>query len=331
MRLLVGERAGVALALVERVQVLVEVARVERVPRVQLGDDAEVHEPVGLERLVERARRVRRHVRARLGDRLELAPARRIGLGRGQLARLLGVPLGEPDDRAGGDAHRLQLFLPVVRLRVVEEVERGQRGVDVPLQVEEALAVDDVAEHRVARRALLHELGVDARLVRVLPRRRHLGEEPVPHRAALPHRDDVALLRAPRLGRHREAGLLARVEHVEVVERVAADLRVGGRASGRRSALADDELAGADVDRLVLEDVRERARALDRNRRRLGRAEEGGEELRPLGREPGLGVEGLLAERGDTGVHASPPSGLEPGARFVARRSAVEWSRGAGR
>ena len=86
-------------AAVERVEVPVEVAGAERVPGVELGGDAQVDEPVRLQRLPEVARRVRRDARADLGDALKLGFARRIGLDRGQLARLLRVPLGEADHR----------------------------------------------------------------------------------------------------------------------------------------------------------------------------------------------------------------------------------------
>ena len=55
----------------------------------------------------------------------------RIRLCRGQLARLLGVALGEADQRLRADAHGLELFLLGVGLRVVQEVELRQARVDV--------------------------------------------------------------------------------------------------------------------------------------------------------------------------------------------------------
>ena len=71
------ERAVGQAALVERQQVLVEMAGVERIPAVQFGDHRQVAEPVILQRLVEIARRVRRHVAADFGDLQQLRPALR--------------------------------------------------------------------------------------------------------------------------------------------------------------------------------------------------------------------------------------------------------------
>jgi hypothetical protein len=51
--ILAVETAVFEALLVEGLEVLIEVSRVERVPAVELGDDAEVVEPVGLERFPE--------------------------------------------------------------------------------------------------------------------------------------------------------------------------------------------------------------------------------------------------------------------------------------
>ena len=127
-RLLAGERAAGEVALVEREQVLVEVAGVEGVPGVQLGDHAQVDEPVGLQRLPEIARRVRRHVAADLGDLFELGFALRRRLRRRPSAR----PAPRGARRSGSRRRRrwpcLQFLLLVVGLRVVEEIEACQAG-----------------------------------------------------------------------------------------------------------------------------------------------------------------------------------------------------------
>ena len=99
LSLIVCQRAVGQPAVVERLQMPVEVAGAERVPGVQLGGDAQVDEPIRLQRLPEVARRVRGDAGADLGDALQLGFASRIGLDRGQLARLLRVPLGEADHR----------------------------------------------------------------------------------------------------------------------------------------------------------------------------------------------------------------------------------------
>ena len=94
-RRLRGERAVGQPLSVERQQVLVEVTGVEGVPPVELGDHAEVAEPVVLQRLVEVARRVGRHVAADGGDAFQFGPADRIGGLGDQLLGERGVPLGE--------------------------------------------------------------------------------------------------------------------------------------------------------------------------------------------------------------------------------------------
>ena len=79
-RLLVGKRAvGKALP-IERQQVLIEVAGIERIPAVQLGDYRQMAEPVVLQGLVKIARRMGRHVRADIGDFFQFGFADRIGL-----------------------------------------------------------------------------------------------------------------------------------------------------------------------------------------------------------------------------------------------------------
>ena len=44
-----------------------------------------------------------------------------------------------------------ELLLLVVRQRVVEEIQVRQAFGDFPLEIEQALAIDDVAQHGVAR------------------------------------------------------------------------------------------------------------------------------------------------------------------------------------
>ncbi len=184
-----GQRAVGEPLPVERQQVLVEVPGVERVPAVQLGDHAEVAEPVRLQRLVEVARRVRRDAAAHGGDALELGPPFGVGGGRGQRLGQGGVPLGEHDDRVAGDVHRDELLAPVVRLDVAGEVERGQGACDVGLEVEHPLAVDLVVEDGVPGGALLHELGEDPGVVGGPPLLGQHREHPVAQRAPPPVRD----------------------------------------------------------------------------------------------------------------------------------------------
>ena len=93
------QRAVGQAALVKRQQVLIEVAGVEGIPAVELGDHGQVAEPVVLERLVEIPRRVRRHVAANLGDLQQLRAPLRAGFLRRQLPSQGGVAFGEEDER----------------------------------------------------------------------------------------------------------------------------------------------------------------------------------------------------------------------------------------
>ena len=88
---------------------------------------------------------------ADLGDALQLGFARRICLGRGQLARLLRVPLGETDHRVQRDAHRLEFLALGERVAIGRIVELGQRSRRCRLEVTKAPPVDLVVEHGVAR------------------------------------------------------------------------------------------------------------------------------------------------------------------------------------
>ena len=156
---------------------------------------------------------------------------------------------------------------------------------------------------------LLHELGEDAGFVGVDPFVRHLGEDPVPLGAALPERDDLLGVDAAGILVGGEGGLLAVVEVPEVPEGVDADLGVGRRRLRRRPALADDELAVVDDDRLVLHDVPEGQGVPHRRRERErpGPLVELREEPGPLGADRRPGLERLCSELLDAFVHGHPP------------------------
>ena len=161
----------------------------ERVPAVQLCDDGEVAEPVGLERLVEGPRGACAGTRAQVSETsLEARRGGRGPLALRHLARERGVALGQRDDRVRDNVHRAKLLAPVLGERVGGELERiprgsarrlvvvarfilepGERGGHFRPEVEHAVLVDLAVGHRVAGRALLHELREDARGVRGLP------------------------------------------------------------------------------------------------------------------------------------------------------------------
>ena len=120
-------------------------------------------------------------------------------------------------------------------------------------------------------------------------------------RPALPEGDDLFGVGAAGAGFDAEGCFETGIEDVQILQGVAAQLGVGGGVLWGGTLLADDELALADDDGLVLEQVLEGEGALDGDGG--GGAEEGaqfpveiGEELRPLGGEGFAGVEGLLAQ-----------------------------------
>ena len=211
-------------------------------------------EPVGLQRLVEVARRVGRHPAADVGDRQQFAAPRlvlslrRLGLGE------LRVAFGEADHGVAGDGHRAQLLALVEGLRVALEIEGGFRLRDVGFEIEHPLAVELAVGHRVARRALLHELGEAASRVGVQPLLRQLGEHLVAQRAAAPERNDLALVLGDDLGSDLVLRLGARVEDAQVLGAVARELRIGRDRLRARPALADDELAVAHPEGLAVAD-----------------------------------------------------------------------------
>ena len=198
--LVAGERAVGQPFLVERLEVLVQLAGVEGVPRVEFGGHAQVDEPVVLQRLPEIAGRVGGDVGADVGDAFEFALAGRVGLLRGQFARLFRVAFGEADDGIRRDRHRLELLLFGVGVGIVEEIQRVEAGLDVGLEVQHPLVVDFVVQHGVAGGALLHKLGENPGFVGRVPFGRHLLEDEFAHRLALPEGDDrvgVALAALP--------------------------------------------------------------------------------------------------------------------------------------
>ena len=202
------------------------------------------------------------------------------------------------------------------------EVERREGGRDVGLEVEEAAPVDLVVEHRVPGRPLLHELGEEAGLVERVPLRGQRREEPVAQGAAAPVGDHLPLVGLDHVRRHRVARLRPRVEDAQVLEAVAGQLGERGHGLRGRAALADDQLALAEVDRLLLAEVEERAGAHHRDRpAAVVLAVEAGEEDGALGRDRGRRLEAAAAQGFGAGVHGvSLRSARRGRARGRARR-----------
>jgi hypothetical protein len=282
---------------IERQEVLVEPPGAEGVPGVEFGGDAEVDEPVVLDRLPEVARRVGRHPRAHGGDALQLRASHAVRLAGGERQGPRRVPPGEGHEGLGALQHRLEFLLLAVRVPVRQDVERREAAPDVLAEVEHPLAVDLVVEDGVAGGALLHELREDARVVGRLPVVPHRAEEPLAHRAAAPVRGDLPLVDAARLGAHREGDLLPGIQEVEILQAVAAQLRIRRRRLGRRPLLADDQLPRADPHRLVFHQVPEGPGAqYGRRRRAFVPAIERRDQLGPLGGDGGVRIQAVLAQ-----------------------------------
>ena len=160
------------------------------------------HEPVVLQRLLEVARGVRRHVAADLGDALAARPCA-AGRFRPRPARAASSAWRSAKriDGVAADMHGAAA-LPACRTASgsFRKSSAARRHCDVGLKVEHALAVDLVVQHGVAGRALLHELGEDAGLVGVLPFGGHLAEDQVAHRPAAPEGNDGLFVYMTRSG-----------------------------------------------------------------------------------------------------------------------------------
>jgi hypothetical protein len=101
-------------ALVEGKEMLIEMAGIERVPAVELGDHSKMTEPIGLQRLAKVARRVGGARVNSLGDLEQLGPALGAKFTGGELPRESGVAFGEENDGVAGDVERLERLLFVV-------------------------------------------------------------------------------------------------------------------------------------------------------------------------------------------------------------------------
>ena len=162
------------------------------------------------------------------------------------------VPFGKPDDGIGRYRHCPQLLFFVVRLWIVQEVQLMKILLDLRLQIHEPLAIDDITQRSVSRRALLHEFRKDSCFIRILPLWGHFLENHLAHRAPTPVRDHLFLLRSAHFVIYFIRDLLAFIEDFEVVHRVATNLRKCRRTLWARATLAHDQFAVTDPNILAL-------------------------------------------------------------------------------
>jgi len=180
-------------------------------------------------------------------------------------------------------------------------------GLNLPFDVQEALAVNLVVEDGMAGRALLHELGEDPRLEGIEPLAAHGGEEFLADRPSLPEGDDLGLVDAACLFADGEGLAVAGVEDVEILEAVAAKFRVGRGGLRGGAAFADDQFARAYPDGAVFHQVFEGQGPGDGGRDGLGDARlvELGDQSGAFGREGWFGLNALLAQSRDAFGHRS--------------------------
>ena len=295
---------------------------VHRVPAVQLGDRAEVHEPVHLDRFPGVSRRVGGHAPADAGDALQLAASLRIVGTRGQLLGELRVTPGEQDHGVAADRHRVEL-----REAVGIVGERLAARLDLGAVVEHPLAIDLAVERGVPRRALLHELGEDPRVVGVAPLVGHLAEDAIANRASAPVGDHLVFVDREHFIVDVVAGAFARLEGAQIVEAVARQLGEGGHHLRRGAALADDQLVVADPDRLPGAQLLERERAQHGDGvLPLVLVPEASDDPGAFRGDRGLGVKALVAQSFDSLVHFVPPPTATRKPR-ASKRAAIAWTR----
>ncbi len=104
------------------------------------------------------------------------------------------MTLGENDQSVGGDIYGLELLTPVIGLRVPVEVQARHASGDIVFEIKHPLAIDLSVSHGMTGGPLLHELRKHPCLISVLPLRRHLLEDAVPHRAPPPIGDYSLLI-----------------------------------------------------------------------------------------------------------------------------------------
>ena len=295
--------------LIERLQMLIEVAGVVGVPTVELGDHPEVGKPIGLHGLPEVPRGVGGNPAANLGDTHELGPPLRVAFGLRHLLGSLSVPLGKEDGGVRGNVHGLELVLLGQCGQVRAEVKIFDRGGDIGLEVEHALCEHLAVAYGVTGRPLFHELGEDAGRKRLMPLLRQLIKDPVTERAPRPERNDFPFVDLDVFGRDVIAGHRPGVENSKIVGAVTGDLGVGRRGLWLVAPLADDQLTIADVDGLRGAQVVEGPCPQHRLRELADVLPvEVSQEHRPFDRNRGVGVQAYLAQHPYAVVHEVPPT-----------------------
>ena len=211
--------------------------------------------PVRLHRFVEGSRRARRHPGAHLCDRQELPLPLRALFGCRQFARVLRVAAGICHHGTGRYRHGAQFFTLRRSVCIPQEIQVADDGLDILLEFQQPAMVNHIAQDRMSRCPLFHELREDASRVRIVPGRFHDRKDAIAHGAAAPDRDDLLPLDMARLVIDCIGDFLAAIQYREIFHAVTAQLRKCRDCFGGRSALADDQLPRPYVQPLVLQYV----------------------------------------------------------------------------
>ena len=158
---------------------LIQLARTEGIPGIELASHAQVDEPIGLQCLPEIPGSVCRDVRAHLGYVFKLCLALGIELLPGKLTRFFSVPLGKMDNCPGDNMHGFQLLLLGVGFGIVQVVQVVHAPIDIQLKVQHSLSIDLVVQDGMAWRTLFHEFGKNTGLVGIFPPVSHFAKDQV--------------------------------------------------------------------------------------------------------------------------------------------------------
>ena len=210
---------------VERNQVLVKTSRCECIPRIQLGGNAQVCEPVHLQCLPVGLRLVLRNNGAVGSDLLKLSLADRIGALCSSLQCQVMISLAQDHDGVAVNLHGAELLLLVISFRIIEVIQLCDGFLDFLLVVAVALDVEVLAACGMARASLLHELGEHTDLIAVSPLLGHGLQDVLADSSVLPVRDNNLLLNVQLLLGNGEVNQLSVIHDMHVFQSVAAKLR----------------------------------------------------------------------------------------------------------
>ncbi|OPZ65285.1 MAG: hypothetical protein BWY83_03042 [bacterium ADurb.Bin478] len=270
--------------LIKRIEMLVQAAGIKGIPWIELCDHAEMDKPVGLQRLMKGARRLRRHSSADLGDALQFA----LTLDRARLLRqplrLLGITMSQGDDGLGTNPHGLQFLRSLPGGRIVQIIQFHHRIIDPADEIHHPQSVDLVVQHRMPRGTLLHELGEYAGLIAAMPGRRHSRKNFFPHGVSAPEGDDALAINVAHVLADLKRCLFPVVQRLQILKRMAGQFRIGVGRFRRRTSFSYNPFVVLNADNLVLHQIAKNLRTPHGSGHIARLSIRIGDQNRPLGR-----------------------------------------------